>query len=202
MINKIKIYKTLKQGTDEWLEVRRGKFTGFDFHHLMGSSDTGKKIIYEKAFEIITGRIEPKKTSPAMERGTELEPEARKLYIEERFDSTISEVGFIELNKDTGFSPDGLVDKVGLLEIKCPLAAVFMSHFDTKNIAPIYRTQMQLGMYIGNRLWCDYVVYHPAFKKLLIRRVIRDEEYIVKIKHALGVAIKKRDAIIASALAA
>ena len=70
----MKIYDNLQQGTNEWLEVRSGKFTGSDFHTLIGNSETKKKILFKKSIERLTKTtIIEEITSPDIERGKEEE---------------------------------------------------------------------------------------------------------------------------------
>ena len=108
------------QGSDEWLEARLGKFTGSDFHTLMGNSQTKKTILLKKAAERITGKRADacKFSNIHTERGHELEEEARAEYSIQNL-VLVQEVGFIELNDIVGSSPDGLVENDGGLEIKC-----------------------------------------------------------------------------------
>lgn len=180
----------MKQGTDEWLAVRCGKFTASDFHIFFGNSETKKTKLLKKAAERITGEKEDDGYSNKnMERGIELEADAREEYEAYNF-VVVDEVGFVELDKNIGCSPDGLVGEDGLIEIKSPLASTYLKHFDKgkKVIQPIYNTQMQFNMYVCNRKWCDYVCYHPDFKNkpLFVQRIKRDEEYILKIKNCLN----------------
>src|SRR5699024_1678551 len=116
----------IPQGSDAWLEARRGIVTASTVGKLLTSTgkiannDTSRTLIETLAIERITGRVEYIHPSRDMQRGTLLEPTARELY--EQHPAPVDEVGFIrtELGVGTrlGYSPDGLVGDEGLLEIK------------------------------------------------------------------------------------
>ena len=98
----------------------------------------------------------------------------------------VDQVGYI-LNSDykyAGYSPDGLVGENGLIEVKCPGNSEFMRQIITKEIPKQYLCQMQWGMFLSDRTWCDYVVYNPDYDKspLYIDRVDRNDKMIETLK--------------------
>ena len=130
----MKIYDNLQQGTNEWLEVRSGKFTGSDFHTLIGNSETKKKILFKKSIERLTKTtIIEEITSPDIERGKEEEKNARLLY-EMETGQEVKQIGFAELDEWVGCSPDGLINNDGIIEIKCPKDVIFAQQVITGNI--------------------------------------------------------------------
>ena len=181
----MKIYDNINQGTSEWLSLRAGKFTGSDFHSLLGNSETKKKILYKKAIERLTNTIldEDNITSKDIERGKEEEKNARLLY-EMETNQEVQQIGFAELDEWVGCSPDGLTSDNGIIEIKCPKDVIFAQQVITDNIKPEYITQMQFNMYVLNKEYCDYVMYNRDFK-LFIKRIARDNDYIEKIKESI-----------------
>lgn len=122
--------------------------------------------------------------SPAMARGTELEPIARLEYERQTF-STVKTVFVIPMGDWACYSPDGLVGDTGLVEIKCPELPNFLDHLRSAEIPQRYYSQMQWGLMVTGRDWCDYVVYHPEYE-LQITRVNRDNELIDKFKTNLA----------------
>lgn len=179
----MKIYSDLIQGSDEWLQVRLGKLTGSDFHTLMGNSQTKETILYKKAAERISGVASDgdKFSSIHTERGKELEAEARQGY-ELETGLTVTQVGFVEFDQFTGCSPDGLLEGGGL-EIKCKDNHGHLKAVSKQWVDPEHKTQMQFNMFVCDAKFWDYCLYNPNFPNpLWITRVIRDDEYIARIK--------------------
>lgn len=189
----IKIYN-FEQHTDsgdtnpEWVAVRRGKFTGSDFHQYLGVmsdkglSETAQKNLAKKVFERYGCEYETPK-SKAMMTGTELEPQARSEYIFETFNN-VHEVGFVERDEWVGCSPDGVIyDADGvikkIIEIKCPEPAMYLRNAGGY-ISPEYKTQMFYNMLITGAKECDFVVYYPKMR--LIVQTIRWEDHEEEIK--------------------
>ena len=79
--------------------------------------------------------------------------------------------------KYAGYSPDGLIGEDGLIEIKCPGHIEYIRTLIERDVPKRYQAQMQWGMMLTGRSWCDYVVYNPDFesKTMFVERVERDE---------------------------
>ena len=98
-------------------------------------------------------------------------------------------MGFITNEKHPffGYSPDGLVGDDGLIEIKSRdphLHLATISAHAKGQGAPIeYMAQMQAGLLLSEREWCDFLSFSHGLPMLRIR-VQRDEEYIDAIKAA------------------
>lgn len=195
----MKIYNDIIQGTEEWVKIRLGKFTGSNFHiFLKGTPQKIENEIYKKASEII---IQEKCESDIFsnrhtERGHELEFEAKSIY-ELETNNIVTNIGFIELNKFVGCSPDGLISKDGIIEIKCKDNHTFLKYKMDKKIEAEYITQIQFNLFVSERKFCDFIVYNPNFKQsLLINRIYRDDKYIQEIRNILAKNIKKIKKII------
>ena len=111
------IYHDVIQGTDEWLHVKAGKFSGTDASTFTvnGKSANGigtglRSLIYRKVGELVTGPELDGYQSRAMQRGNDLEPFARLRYEAEHF-TNVEQIGFIQSGEFFGFSPDGLVGR-------------------------------------------------------------------------------------------
>ena len=193
MKEKVTIYNDIHQRSEEWYNIRLGRVGGSESSVLSvkGKSESGLgaaafTLLYEKAYEII--QEEPVKENIvtfAMQRGMDLEPEAIHEYELSKM-VKVDQVGYI-LNSDfkyAGYSPDGLVGEDGLIEVKCPGNSEFMRQIITNEIPKQYFFQMQWGMFISGRKWCDYVVYNPDYHKspLYIDRVDRIEKTIETLK--------------------
>src|SRR5699024_10922724 len=69
------------------------------------------------------------------------------------------EVGFMTRNIEgyvLGFSPDGLVADDGLVEIKSGKPLLQLQYVLTGDIPFAHFIQMQTGMLVSGRDWCDY----------------------------------------------
>ena len=170
-----------EQGSPEWLASRLGRPSASNFGRLVtGSgkpSSSAEKYIDEMIGERLTGRSKPFYTNEHMERGNDLEPEAREAY-EFITDLEVVETGFIlDDSEEFGCSPDGLVGEQGGLEIKCPSTAVHVSYLRKKVVPAKYYQQVQGCMWITGREWWDFMSYHPEMPHLLVR-ARRNEKFI------------------------
>ena len=176
--------KNNPQGTQEWLDDRKLHLTASNAKTIAvagkGLDTLCKKLVMESKSNFIDTF-----SSDAMMRGNELEPEARNEYII-RTCNMVEEIGFCELDEYTGASPDGLVGKNGLIEIKCLTNPVYVNYFFDRKIKPEHIYQMQMQMWVIERKWCDYVVYNPNYEaNIVIERIERNDFIINEI--ALGV---------------
>ena len=170
------------QGSPEWFAERLGKLTGSEAQAISANGAGLKTLVNKLVAERLTGKVENGYTNADMERGKELEDEARNAY-ELETGNTVTKVGYCKLDEFTGASPDGFIGDDGLVEIKNFKDSTFVDYMFTGKIDTGYEWQMQMQMYVTGRQWCDYVVYNPNFKKsLIIKRLDRDEVAIEKIK--------------------
>jgi putative phage-type endonuclease len=176
----------LQQGTDEWRQARCGSVGASDAPKVVRRTKTGYSadratLMANKVLERLTGKpVEIWKT-PAMLRGTDLEPEARLLYtLVKGLDvGEVQEAGLYPHPRIlwSHASPDGLVLNDGLVEIKCPLAAAHLDTLLTQTISNDHIVQMQWQMACTATRWVDFVSYHPDFPpamQIFIKRVERD----------------------------
>lgn len=191
----MKIYKEIKQKTNEWLELRKGKITASEFSDLVFKKGELTKTGISKLREIIADKYnlnnytEKVFESVDIKRGNELEPKCRKEY--ERINNVVvEEVGFVEENKWLGCSPDGLVGEDGLLECKAPNNKNFISYV-LGDINEDWLWQCKLQLYITKRKWCDLCLYNENYnKKTYIKRITLSEEDIKTIEVVLNKCIK------------
>jgi len=181
------------QGTDEWNALRLGKFTASFFSDLFAKETTiaYQGLINKVVYERITGEIPESYSNDYMARGSELEAQARQAYELETFNK-VKEVGFIEISEWVGCSPDGLIGKDGLVEIKCPKWSTLIDYHLSGKIPSNYMYQMQGQLYVTERQWCDFYVWHPKFKPLL-KRIGRAENIITAIKEKLEIVIAEAE---------
>lgn len=197
----MQIIKDIEQGSQEWFQLRLGVATASNFKKIITSAGAESKTLKDYAFELASDSLltEPEASfqSKAMIRGNELEEEARSYYSFVN-DVKIDQVTFIKKD-DIGYSPDGLIGDDGLIEIKCQLKKNHLKYLIEKKLPTEYRAQVQGGLYISGREYCDFISYHPLFKddkKMMVVRVFRDEEYIGKLSVLLEKTIILKNEIL------
>lgn len=176
----------VEQRSDEWQKLRVGIPTASCFDKIITPA-TGKASTSAAGYrrellaEWITGQPASVKESGWMQRGTELEPEARAFY-EFEADAEVTEAGFVFLDERRliGGSPDGFIGEDGLLEIKVPSPGVHVSYLIDAKLPTAYIPQVQGCLWVTGRQWCDFISYHPEIEPLIVR-VNRDESYIAKM---------------------
>jgi hypothetical protein len=186
------------QGTPEWHSVRCGVPTASEFDKIITTTGTPskqrQKYLYQLAGETITGIPEESYQNMAMQRGKEMEAEARKLY-ELITGQEVTQVGFC-LADGYGCSPDGLVGNDGLLDIKCPTLAVHVGYLLENKFQIDYFQQVQGQLLVTKRKWVDFMSYFPGIKPFIIR-VNRDEKFISALKNELYIFCSELKPIVA-----
>lgn len=186
------------QGTDEWLAMRRGIITASEMKLIMtpagkpADNDESRAHIWELLAQRITGRTEPQYISDAMLRGHDEEFNARALY-SERYD-VVAECGFVtrdDFGFTIGYSPDGLVGDAGLIEIKSR-SQKYQAQTIVENVGPgtipvDFALQIQTGLLVTGREWCDFISYSNGMLMATIR-VLPDLEMHERIIKAASAA--------------
>lgn len=203
------------QGTPEWHAARAGKITASCFADAIsvcmrksGARDAGdptaaaERYAADLAIERVSGMPhgEPPKAW-VLERGHQMEAAARMHY-EARTGSFVTEAGICVTDDGLfGYSTDGLVDDDGLIEIKSPIDSAKILHILATGDTSEYDHQMQGGMWITGRKWCDFIMYVPDLaavgKDLYVQRVLRDDGFIDEMVERLA----KFDALVAANVA-
>jgi hypothetical protein len=173
-----------EQGSPEWFECRLGIPTASEFDTVQasgrggGESKTRRTYLYKLAGEILTGEQMYNYSNDHMERGKEMEAEARDMYVF-LSDLETTRVGFIR-NGQKGCSPDSLIGNDGMLEIKTKLAHLQCEVLDYDELPAAHKAQCQGQLWVAEREWVDFVSYWPKLP-LFAKRVFRDEPYIKKL---------------------
>lgn len=190
----------MEQRSDAWFAARAGKFTSSRAADLMSKTKTGPStsrvnLIALLVAERITGQCVETYKNAAMERGNELEPEARDAY-SFTTGNPVEEVGIVICQDlpNTSSSPDGCVGSDGLVEIKCPAAmGKHMSALLEGSHAKEYHWQLQHQLMVTGRSWVDIVSYDPRWPDHLQQAIFRVERDAVAIQ-AMREEIIKADA--------
>lgn len=147
------------QRSPTWYEVRKGRITASNAAAAMGISEYTTK---DKLIDRVKHNKSLFKTA-AMQHGIDHEDEVREWYCRTR-GVVVRDVGFayaIDAPR-LGVSTDGLVGDDGIIEIKCPYSGMYpeLANPDLtfSHIKRDHYAQMQMGMGIYRRRWCDYIV--------------------------------------------
>ncbi len=181
------------QGSDEWKKDRAGHVTGSRIIDVMKvSKTTGKPLVAREnyLFELVTERINgvplDNVNAYAMQWGHDCEPFSRNAY-EVQSGFTIIEAGFIK-NKNVsmvGVSLDGLIEDIGSWENKSPKDSTIHLKTWLNGMPEDHVYQVQAGMWISEREWCDFTSFDPRAPvdaKLYVCRVYRDDKLIAKME--------------------
>ena len=146
-------------------------------------SKTRKTYMRKLAGEIITGKPTEGYTNAAMERGHEMEGEARAAYEFER-EIECELVGFIR-NGQKGCNPDSLVQAMTDFW-KSKRNCLTCSWGGRTRIVPRLNTLRSVGGRFGfpNANGCDLVIYWPECQKFIMR-THRDDKYIMSLSEAV-----------------
>jgi len=169
-----------EQMDSEWWQAHVGTPSASNFSKILTPtgkpSASAKDYMYQLAGEALSENKTETYQSAAMQRGIEMEEEARTLY-ELMFDVEIRQPGLIYPDEQKKYccSPDGLLQDHGL-EIKCPLIHTHVGYLLSCKLPTIYIPQVQGSMLItGFKRW-DFMSYFPGLKPLIVK-VERDDKY-------------------------
>lgn len=177
----ITYFSELIQGSDEWLAARCGLVTASECKLIItptlkiANNDKVKMHLYELCAQRVSKYVEPSYISDDMERGNFDEIEARILYHEKI--APVKEIGFITNDKwgyTIGYSPDGLVGDDGQIEIKSRKQKFQMQTIATDAIDSDFLIQLQTGLLVSERKWCDFIQYSGGMP-MYVKRVFADD---------------------------
>lgn len=182
-IEGVKYEYGFEQGSLDWMKARKGIITGSNVKHIItptlkiANNDKTRTYVCQLISDRVTDFIvEDQYLSWDMMRGKEDEILARALYSETWDD--VEECGFItngSLGFKAGHSPDGLVGDDGMLEIKSRLSQLqvkaVMQDLIEGRVPKEDMLQVQAGLLISGREWCDYVVYSRGLPMVKVRAV-------------------------------
>jgi len=193
----------MEQRSEQWFEMRKGRFTASDIVRLLGKETLAKTkqsidtFAFEKAIETVYGLDEEDDfISFDMQRGIDQEPLAFAKFksIKELDFLKVEECVFFPFGEHAGASPDGLVGNDAILEIKNPRRAKFFKTVANgiSEVEPKYIAQMQMQMLCTNSdkgYFFNYLIDNGK-KYWHEIEVERDEEMIELIKERIVIATK------------
>lgn len=215
----IKYYPDMEQGSDEWKAIRCGLLTASEMKLIMcpppkpetrvkkngepykqreqtpAENAALRAHVYKLAAQRLTGHVPEHYISDDMLRGKEDEIEARIIY--DKTYGAVSTVGFVTndwLGFPIGYSPDGLVGDDGLIECKSRRQEfqfeTIVENVTEGTIPAEFLLQVQTGLLVTRRKWCDLVSYSGGLP-MATMRVLPDPEIQEKIVEA-SVAFEDR----------
>lgn len=208
-------HRDVVQGSEEWHALRCGILTASEMHLIItptlkgAANDKEKGHLYELLAQRITQHVEPRYVSDAMLRGKEDEIDALDAYAKTY--AMVETVGFLTNDKwgfTLGYSPDALVSDDGQVECKsCNQKyqiRTLVDYVPRNTIDPDFMIQVQTGLLVSERKWCDLVSYCGGLPMATVR-VFNDEKVqsaIIEVAGAfekhLNEAWEKYDALMLS----
>lgn len=177
-----------------WLPSRRGKLTASRMADALDMLKSGKESAARRKYkiELLAERISDYAVdhyvTPAMQRGLDLEPDAREAY-EAASGNIPAPARSVDhpLIEHFSATPDGFVDGDGLLELKVPTVPTFLAWKLAGVVPEEHVPQLLAQLACTRRKWTDFVAYcpeMPAHKRLLIARFEPKPEQIAEIEKA------------------
>lgn len=208
-----RLHYDLIQGTQEWLDARRGLLTASEMSKIItpklkvADNNDSRKHVYEIAAQRLTGHVEEGFISFKMMRGHEDEVDARDHY--RKHYAPVEHVGFITNDRwgfTLGYSPDGLVGEIGLIEAKSRDAAFQIETIVKGEIPAEHVIQVQSALLISEREWCHFLSYSgglpmdlipaepiPEFQEAITDAASAFEARVAEVIEAYHAAVKDRD---------
>lgn len=146
---------------DDWLKARKGGLGGSDIGKMYSLEHGCRRALFYDKTDLVQDY--PEETSAALERGTLLEPVARKLYELRTGRATkLSQQIRHDQYPHMTVNPDAIIraaerEKPGYLEIKCVDKFVFRK-FRKEGLRQGYILQMQHGLYVMGLTWGSFAV--------------------------------------------
>ena len=174
------LHPEIEQGSDQWLALRCGLLTASEMKHIItptlkvADNDKSSGHLYELVAQRITKYVEPAYVSDDMLRGIGDEVEAKIIYNEKY--APVTDIGFITEDKfgfTIGYSPDGLIGDDGLIECKSRKQKLQVETILTDTVPKEHIIQIQTGLLVSGRKWCDYVSYCGGMP-MFVKRVLPD----------------------------
>jgi len=197
----IKHHADVVQGSDEWAAMRCGLLTASEMKLIItptlkaASNEKERAHLYELLAQRITQYVPPRYIGDDMLRGQDEEISAREAYAKHY--APVKTVGFITNDKwgfTIGYSPDGLVADDGQIECKSRNQKLqirtLIEYVAVDTIDPDFMIQVQTGLLVSERKWCDLTSYCGGLPMATVR-VYPDAEIQAAV-HAAATAFEER----------
>lgn len=186
---------TVKQGTEDWLKLRRGRLTASHAGDWIAKPTTKRYQEYKKLIVLeLLGYEEEEDEAPWFSHGKAMEPFARGAYQWQTGQEVDNNLFLIHKEHDwLSASPDGvwMPDHDGMVEFKCRAKLeIYQDKLDeqarTGKIEASYRPQVQCQMLVSGLDQIQFGNYYhddqQMIRKLHVFPVDRDEKMINRIE--------------------
>jgi len=190
------IYHYAPQGTEAWLESRRGVITGSRCKDARDKTRAGKLSAKGQLYAMDTAReraggrvLMQTWANAAMRFGTEQEPIARDAY-EIETGEMVELAGFITTDDGRfGISVDGLIGSVGMWECKTMVSSDTLFTAVVRRDISAYIDQINMSLWLLHREWCDLTLWAPDLaplgREMTVIRIERDDNEIERLESDL-----------------
>lgn len=211
----ITYHDDVTQGSEEWAAMRCGLLTASEMKLIVtptfksASNEKERAHMYELLAQRVTKYVEPRYVSDDMLRGQSDEIEAVAQY--EKAYAPVKRVGFVTNDKwgfTIGYSPDGLVSDDGQIECKSRnqklQVKTLIDYVSADEIDPDFMIQVQTGLLVSERAWCDLISYCGGLPMATVRVLpiskIQDAivEAAIAFETRIAVAQSEFNAVLAS----
>lgn len=184
----MEIIADCEQGDKAWFKHRLGSIGGSSISSVVagGKGKMRKNLMYRLAGEILSGINYEGYSNYHMDRGTEQEDDSLNVYAAVS-GNEIYKPALVKATNYTHYSPDSLCDPDGIIECKSAIPSIHIERIIADKIEGNYFKQIQWGLHICERHWCDFVSYSPtvSIKPIWIKRYFRDERLIEDLKEGV-----------------
>jgi hypothetical protein len=184
------VWSTAQQGTEEWMNARRGCITASRFRdardRLKNGKFSAKATLYAQdvARQRVGGNVAPTFQNAAMRFGQEQEYFAR-IASEDAHGYLIEEAGFAcTADRKFGVSVDGLIEGDGVWECKTMVSSDTLFRAVVDGDIDDYTDQCNGAMWLLGRKWVDLCLWAPDLpaRKLTTIRIHRDDDVIERLE--------------------
>lgn len=196
----------LEQGTPEWLAARAGSLGASQVADALAKTKSGwgasrANVRAQLVRERLTGKPTETFCSGAMQRGKDLEPQARAAY-SFMTGHDVAEIAMVKHPAIAGThcSPDGLIAETGMVELKC---CGDNRHFEVLDGSPPedrYVKQCLWQMACTGREWVDLAYFHPDWPtpmQMVVHRIERDKAAIEEMEAEVAAFLGEVDKAVA-----
>ena len=177
------------QGTDDWLEARRGVITASRAKDARDRDSKGKpsakmlNYAMDTARERCGGKAAPVYQNAAMRMGSEEEQFAAIEYMA-RTGRALSEAFFITTDdRKFGLSLDRWVDREAAIEVKTMVSSATLFKAMVEGDISEYRDQCVFALWMLRLQWVDLCLWAPDLPNpLKVIRITRDEAEIQRLE--------------------